>query len=125
MLTNATLLRIDTPGAPDPAGKVTLTPGAAMACRCAVLPARAGDKYRAEAQEERADATLIVTLTAFNLALALAGYTARFALLPEQWVVIAMDGDPTDTQTSYRVRSVDTRPGPGGLASMRAELMQD
>ena len=124
MLTNATLLRIDSPGAPDPAGKVSVTPGAAMVCRCAILPARAYDKYRADAQEERAAATLVVNLDDFARALALAGYAAAFVLLPEQRVSITMDGSGGQA-VSYRVRGVDARPGNSPVASMRAELMLD
>lgn len=119
MITNANILRIDSPGVPDAGGNVAWSEGAAMECRCAFTPASARDKYAAAELAEEEDGTLLVKIFDLRFALNQASY-ALTAIQAEQKLLIQIDGA---SQVYYRVRDVETRAG--FQASVKAFLRQD
>jgi hypothetical protein len=123
MLTNSTILRIDTPAAPTPAGSVTWTAGAAMSCRAATRDYSGKDKYQGNAgQQAVADAKLEVLVRDLNAALALADYDPTFELAAEQRIVVLSDSGVA--AGTYRVRNADVH-AKNGMSFWALTLVRD
>lgn len=127
MLYNATILRIDSPSAPDAGGNATLTAGAAMSCRCLVTEPTQRDVYALGAASGGAGKTLdgsqvlSVVIEELVAAYARAGYPSGL-LLAEGKKLVAKDD--LGVTTSYSVRKVVSQPH-GSRSMVVAELRRD
>jgi len=107
-ISNATLLRVDTPQTADAAGVVALTTGAAISARCVLVEPRWSELRQAEA--------LKVTVTAMLYVLR-SNYAGTFALGMK--VNVQQDGG---TATDYFVRTLASPTKAGGLTHWQLGL---
>lgn len=91
MLSNATILRIDTPTAADGAGDVAVTAGGTMAARCAAIPKRTV-RPSTEIAEAFNEMTALVSFATFPLALAAGGYDGTLIPAKGQIWTVGIDG---------------------------------
>lgn len=114
MLTNATLLRVDAPAAPTPAGKSGWTNGDPLRVRCFVGNDKAADAYAEASRLTEGRASLLRVLSA-DLA------RADVAIGTESRVVVQGD---TDVAVTYRVRETALRPK-GSMSFVECVLTVD
>ena len=113
MIVNATLLRIDTPAGATTGGKVTYTPGSAIAVRCGLGGLSAKQQHAAEALK------VTVTLSLSVLASAL---PAGVTLEANQRLTVKYDGDAGSR--TYRAENV-SRNVKGAISNYQVLLREE
>lgn len=121
LLFNASILRIDSPGAPDAGGKVVMAIGGAMKCRCLITEPTARDQYSGLGMELQGSMVLRVIAEELAAAVKLGGYAVGTSIAAEQRLAVRDDNGGV---RYWRVRNVITQPH-GSRSGIVAELRKD
>lgn len=112
MLTNATLLRIDTPGQPKTSGERQWVLGSTISVRCALIADDSADAQQGDTRLAQGRAAIVRIPTSV---------TNPISLVTESRLLIVGDGDDG---AIYRVRSVGRFPK-GSLSFIEAKVLRD